>query len=106
MKKVDLEKIDVSTIRNLLIRIGSPAIPLTLIFEKLGFEGITGIQWGILAGAVCTIAIELGYRIDRTSRSIILVQKIKSANKRTSARVKASSARAGAAVGLKSKSEE
>ena len=74
MKKVVLDKIDVNLIKNLLIKIGSPIIPLTLIFESLGYGGITGIEWGILAGAVCAIAVELGYMVEKMGRSIILIK--------------------------------
>lgn len=74
LKKVELNKIDTNSIKKLLIEIGSPIIPLTLIFEALGFNGVTGLDWGILAGAVSALAIELGYRVERVGRSIVLVQ--------------------------------
>lgn len=74
MKKVELDKIDSHSIKNLLIKIGSPIIPLSFIFENLGFDGITGIGWGILAGAVCAIAVELGYKVEKMGRSIVLIQ--------------------------------
>jgi hypothetical protein len=70
---VELGKIDTNSIKKLLIEIGSPIIPLTLIFESLGFNGITGIDWGILAGAVSALAIELGYKVEKMGRSIVLV---------------------------------
>jgi hypothetical protein len=75
LKKVDLDKIDTSSIKRVLVEIGSPIIPLTLIFEALGFNGITGLDWGILAGAVSALAIELGYKVERAGRSIIFVQR-------------------------------
>jgi len=75
IKKVKLDKIDTYSIRNLLMKIGSPIIPLTLIFDGLGFKGVTGIEWGILAGAVCALAIELGYKVEKVGRSIILIQR-------------------------------
>ena len=75
MKKVELDKLDAHSIKKLLIDIGSPIIPLTLIFERLGFSGVTGIEWGILAGAVSALAIELGYKVERVGRSIILIQR-------------------------------
>ncbi len=74
IRKVELDKIDTYTIKSLLTDIGSPIIPLALIFDRLGFRGVTGIEWGILAGAVCALAIELGYRVEKVSRSIILIQ--------------------------------
>jgi len=74
VKKVELNKIDANSIKKLLIEIGSPIIPLTLIFEGLGFKGVTGIDWGILAGAISAIAIELGYKVEKVGRSIILIQ--------------------------------
>lgn len=75
MKKVELSRIDTNSIKRLLIEIGSPIIPLTLVFEALGFNGVTGIDWGILAGAVSALAIELGYKVERVGRSIVLVQR-------------------------------
>jgi len=75
IRKVELDKIDTHSIRNLLMKIGSPIIPLTLIFDGLGFKGVTGIEWGILAGAVCALAIELGYKVEKVGRSIILIQR-------------------------------
>ena len=78
VKKVELTKIDTNSIKKLLVELGSPIIPLTLIFESLGFKGVTGIDWGILAGAVSAIAIELGYKVEKVGRSIILIQEHRS----------------------------
>ena len=75
VKKVELDKIDTGSIKKLIIEIGSPIIPLTLIFEDLGFRGVTGIEWGMLAGAVSALAIELGYKVERVGRSIVLIQR-------------------------------
>jgi hypothetical protein len=47
------------------MQLGSPIIPLTLVFESLGFKGVTGMDWGILSGAVSVLAIELGYRVEK-----------------------------------------
>ena len=74
MKKVELDKIDAGSIKKLLIDLGSPIIPLTLVFKSLGFKGITGIDWGILAGAVSVLAIELGYRVEKIGRSIMFIR--------------------------------
>jgi hypothetical protein len=74
LKKVELSGIDTNSIKRLLMEIGSPIIPLTLVFRALGFGGVTGIDWGILAGAVSALAIELGYKVERVGRSIVLVQ--------------------------------
>jgi hypothetical protein len=74
VKKVELDKIDTHSIKKLLIEIGSPIIPLTLIFEGLGFGGVTGIEWGILAGAITALATELGYKVEKVGRSIVLIK--------------------------------
>jgi len=73
-RKVELNRIDVDSIKKLLIEIGSPIIPLTLVFQGLGFAGVTGVEWGMLAGAVSALATELGYKVERIGRSIMLVQ--------------------------------
>jgi len=75
VKKVELDRIDTHSIKKLLIDIGSPIIPLVLIFDGLGFKGVTGIEWGILAGAVCALATELGYKVEKVGGSIILIQR-------------------------------
>jgi hypothetical protein len=85
LKKVELSRIDTNLIKRLLIEIGSPIIPLTLIFEALGFNGVTGIDWGILAGAVSAVAIELGYKVERVGRSVVLVQRKEDLTKSKSA---------------------
>ena len=85
MKKVELSRIDTDSIKRVLIEIGSPIIPLTLIFEALGFNGVTGIDWGILAGAISALAIELGYKVERVGRSIVLVQRKENLTKSKSA---------------------
>ena len=74
MKKVELDKINSSAIKKLLIEFGSPIIPLTLIFEHLGFNGVTGLEWGIMAGAISALAIDMGYSVKRVGRSIVLIQ--------------------------------
>jgi hypothetical protein len=85
LKKVELSRIDTNSIKRMLIEIGSPIIPLTLVFEALGFNGVTGIDWGILAGAVSALAIELGYKVERVGRSIVLVQRKENLTKSKSA---------------------
>lgn len=75
MTKVKLDTIDTHSIKRYLMEIASPIIPLTLVFEALGFSGVTGLDWGILAGAISALAIELGYKIERVGRSIVLVQR-------------------------------
>ena len=77
VKKVELTKIDTNSIKKHLVELGSPIIPLTLVFEGLGFKGVTGIDWGILAGAISALAIDLGYRVEKVGRSIILIQEQK-----------------------------
>jgi hypothetical protein len=75
MKKVGLDRIDTYSIKKFLREIRSPIIPLALVFEALGFKGVTGLDWGILAGAISALAIELGYKVERVGRSIVLVQR-------------------------------
>jgi hypothetical protein len=77
MRRVKLDAIDIHSIKKFLIEVGSPIIPLTLVFEALGFNGVTGLDWGILAGAISAVAIELGYKVERVGRSIVLVQQKK-----------------------------
>ena len=46
-----------------LKRSPEPALALSVIFEAVGFAGLAGIGWGILAGIVVSVAVELGYEV-------------------------------------------
>jgi len=48
-------------IKTVLKRSPEPALALSVIFEAVGFEGLAGIGWGILAGIVVSVAVEVGY---------------------------------------------
>jgi len=50
-------------VATVLKRSPEPALALSVIFETLGFSGLAGIGWGILAGIVASVAVELGYEI-------------------------------------------
>jgi hypothetical protein len=83
LKKIELGKIDTGAIKKLIVEIGSPIIPLTLIFERLGFGGVTGIEWGILAGAVSALATEMGYEVQKLGRSVVLIRRRKDTAQKT-----------------------
>ncbi len=46
-----------------LKRSPEPALALSAVFEAVGLEGLAGIGWGILAGIIIAVAVELGYEI-------------------------------------------
>ena len=74
VKLIDLQKTYIGNIKRVITEIGGTMIPLTLIFQQLGFQGATGVEWGILSGAISTIGIEMGYQVQRIGRSIFLVK--------------------------------
>jgi hypothetical protein len=59
-------------IRRVIIEAGAPMIPMSLLFEGLGFTGIAGVGWGILVGVILAIAIEMGYEIDKFGKQIVI----------------------------------
>jgi len=63
MPKIKIDKNLNSRIKRILIEFSSPIIPMSVVFEYLGFGGITGIFYGILLGAVSMLAIELGFEV-------------------------------------------
>ena len=72
---VDLKEEHISAIKRIITELGSPIIPLTLVFEGLGYQGTTGLEWGIITGIISAVAVELGYGVQKVSRSIVLVKK-------------------------------
>jgi hypothetical protein len=55
----------VKRIRRIILEAGAPMIPMSALFEGLGFTGIVGVEWGVLVGVISAIAIELGYEITK-----------------------------------------
>jgi hypothetical protein len=62
----------VKRIRRIIIEAGAPMIPMSLLFEGLGYTGIMGVAWGILVGVISAIAIEMGYEIDKFGKQIVI----------------------------------
>jgi hypothetical protein len=75
LKLKDLTKTDIDNIKRVIMEIGGTMIPLSLIFSNLGFQGITGVEWGVLSGAISTVGIEMGYQVQKIGRSIFLIKK-------------------------------
>jgi len=66
----------VARIKRILIEASAPIIPMSLLFEELGYVGITGIYWGILVGVISAIAVELGYEITKFGSQVVLKKRI------------------------------
>jgi hypothetical protein len=74
-KKPQLDIAIVNRIKRILIEAGAPMVPLSLLFEQLGYTGITGIYWGVLMGVISGLAIEMGYEITKFGSQIVLTKK-------------------------------
>lgn len=59
-------------VKRIIIEAGAPMIPMSLLFEGLGYTGIMGVAWGILVGVISAVAIEMGYEIDKFGKQIVL----------------------------------
>ena len=59
----------------MLTKIGLSSIPLSLIFEGLGYTGASGVEWGILSGVIAAFGAELGYDLIQRGRKYYLVKK-------------------------------
>jgi hypothetical protein len=51
---------------------GGSFIPLTAVFEALGYSGVTGLWWGMVTGAIAAVAGECGYEVIKFGRSLAL----------------------------------
>lgn len=60
---------------SILKRSPEPAIALSAIFNALGYTGLTGIGWGVLAGFIVSLAIELGYEVRQIGGRYFLFKK-------------------------------
>jgi hypothetical protein len=58
-------------------RFGIHLIPLTAVFEALGYSGVTGLEWGALVGIIVTLAEEAGYEIIKLGKLRYLRKKVK-----------------------------
>ncbi len=57
---------------SILKRSPEPAIALSAVFEALGYTGVTGIGWGVLAGFIVSAAMEVGYDVREIGGRYIL----------------------------------
>jgi hypothetical protein len=62
----------VARVKRIIIEAGAPMIPMSVLFEQLGYTGTTGIYWGILVGVISAIAVELGYEITKFGSQVVL----------------------------------
>jgi hypothetical protein len=63
--RIDVQKAVKSKnrIKDLLVHMGATVVPLTVVFEALGYTGLTGLGWGILSATIASVADELGYEV-------------------------------------------
>jgi hypothetical protein len=71
----------VERIKRILVETTAPMIPMSLLFEELGYTGTTGIYWGILVGLISGLAIEMGYEITKFGSQVVLKRKDEKNNK-------------------------
>jgi hypothetical protein len=65
----------IKRIKRILLEAGAPMIPMSLLFEALGYTGIMGVAWGVLVGVISVIAVETGYEISKFGNQIVLKKK-------------------------------
>lgn len=53
----------VARVKRILLEFGSPIIPISAVFQVLGYTGVNGVEWGLLVGSITTVAIEAGYEV-------------------------------------------
>ena len=71
-KKPEINKALVNRVKRILLETGTPMIPMSLLFEQLGYTGLQGIYWGILSGVVSALAVELGFEVSKFGSQIVL----------------------------------
>jgi uncharacterized membrane protein len=62
----------IKRIRRIIIEAGAPMIPMSVLFEQLGYTGMVGVGWGVLVGVISAIAIEFGYEITKFGSQVVL----------------------------------
>ena len=60
------------TLKQLCMQFGYHFIPLTALFEALGYTGVTGLQWGALIGIAATLIEGTEYQIVKFGRQRFL----------------------------------
>jgi len=66
-----------NVIKDLAKKFGAHFIPLTAVFEVLGYSRVTGLEWGALVGIIATLAEEAEYEIVKHGRLRYLRKKTK-----------------------------
>jgi hypothetical protein len=71
-KKPEINKALVDRAKRLLIEVSVPMIPMCVLFEELGYVGLQGVYYAVLAGVIEGLAIELGFEITKFGSQIVL----------------------------------
>ncbi len=77
-QRLDIQDIPTITSRlpGILERLGTvfigSLIPLTAVFEALGYSSLVGLYWGLATGAIAAVCGELGYEVIHIGRTLVL----------------------------------
>jgi len=71
-KKPIIDKALVTNVKRILLEVGVPMIPMSVLFEQLGYTGLQGIYLGILSGVISGLAVELGFEVSKFGSQIVL----------------------------------
>jgi hypothetical protein len=77
---LDVDEQFIKMVKHVIKSFGTPVIPFTSIFEALGFSGLTGNSHTLLSAVIAVCAVEMGFRVEKLGRSLVLVLKKEGGN--------------------------
>jgi len=70
---LDIDEQFIKIVRHVIQSFGTPVIPFTLIFEALGFSGLTGNSHTLLSTVIAVCGVEMGFKVEKFGRSLVLI---------------------------------
>jgi len=71
----DINEQFIKTVKHVIQSFSTQIVPFTLIFEALGYSGLTGNSHTLLSAVIAVCAVEMGFRVEKLGRSLCIVSK-------------------------------
>jgi hypothetical protein len=72
---LDVDEQFVKMVKHVIQGFNAPTVPFTSIFEKLGYNKLTGNSHTLLSAVIAVCAVEMGFKVGKFGRSLVLIQK-------------------------------
>ena len=67
-----LDKFDSKATGMMILGFNSSMVPVSSLIGRMGYQGVAGASWGIVIGAIVVVASDLGFKLVKAGRQLML----------------------------------